>query len=122
MITRAQFKEAQIIGAQLLGTTGISLRDDELEKISIADFGLGNLDTFGAQILTLTSTDQIAVKLIAMYSGQILPEHWHPIINEYEGKEEILRVEYGDMYLYTPGDPTQNPLATIPNNKIDCFP
>lgn len=121
MITRKEFALAQQVGRKLLENTGVTLKNEELEKIAVADFGLSNLKTFGAQILTLVSTDAIATKLIAMHPFQILPEHWHPKTGEYAGKEETLRVEWGEMYLYSPGKPVQHPRAVIPDTKMDCF-
>lgn len=121
MITRKEYKAAQLRSAHLIGQTGIFLRDDELRKISVADFGLSDLDKFGAQILTLVDTQMIAAKLIAMFPHQILPEHWHPKIGAYAGKEETLRVEWGELYFYQPGERTLSPKASIPGNKLDCF-
>ena len=87
MITREEYKAAQLKAARLINQTGIFLRKEELNKISVADFGLSDLDKFGAQILTLVDTQMIAAKLIAMVPHQTLPEHWHPRIGEYAGKE-----------------------------------
>ena len=45
------------------------------------------------------------MKLIAMFPGQVLPEHRHPPLGDYPGKAETLRCEWGVLYLYTEGDP-----------------
>ena len=121
MITQSEYQSAQKVGIDLLTRAGIRFKDSEAEEIAIADFGLSDLKTFGAQILTIVNTDLIAVKLIAMHPYQIMPEHWHPKIGEYSGKEETLRVEWGQMLLYQPGKPKANPQARVPEQKINCF-
>jgi len=117
LITRKEFVEARQKAAELLKKTGVFLNEKDLEKIAVADFGLSDLQVFGAEILTLVDTQMIAAKLIAMFPMQTLPEHWHPRIGEYAGKEETLRVEWGELFLYLPGEPTKNPKAVIPEKK-----
>lgn len=121
MISRSQFEAAQQAAAELLKKTGVFINDDEPDKIAVADFGLSELDTIGAQILTLVDTEQIGVKLIALRPGQILPEHWHPKVGDYAGKEETIRLEWGEMLLYTSGTPTDKPMAVVPEHKKNCF-
>jgi D-lyxose ketol-isomerase len=70
----------------------------------VADFGLGRLDVEGAQILTLVATDRIAVKIVALFANQTLPEHWHPPVGDDPGKEEIIRVISGIIRAYIPGE------------------
>ncbi len=117
MITQADYEAAQARAADLLRKTGIALRDDELARIAVADFGLGDLARTGAQILTLLDTQEIAVKLIALFPDQTLPEHRHPPLGEYPGKAETLRCEWGRIYLCTPGVPTSNPRARPPAER-----
>ncbi len=121
MITKKTFQFAQKTAKDLLLKTGIRIKDSEFSQISVADFGLSDLNTFGAQILTLVNTNLIAIKLIAMQPFQIIPEHWHPKIGEYSGKEETLRVEWGELFLYRPGEPVKNPRAIVPKEKLECF-
>jgi len=121
MITRKQLIQSQELGRELLKKTGIFFKSGELNQITVVDFGLSDLKTFGAQILTLLNSEMISVKLIALHSFQILPEHWHPKVRKYSGKEEILRVEWGEMYSYSIGKSIKNPQAVIPKEKIHCF-
>lgn len=93
MITKAEAKKAQKKAAQLLRNSGVYFSNDELNNISVADFGLSNLSIFGAQILTLMNTDKISTKVIVMLPYQTLPEHWHPKVGKYIGKEETIRIE-----------------------------
>ena len=127
MITRAEQRQAQQRAAELLQKTGLALRPDELAGIEVADFGLGELETSGplptsgAQILTLVNSEKIAVKLLALTPGQTLPEHAHPRLGSYEGKEETLRCAWGELYLYGPGEPTPNPKGHPPAGRVDTY-
>lgn len=106
---------------ELLRKTGIAFRPEELQKIEVTDLGLDELESTGGQILTLVGTEQIAAKLLAMLPGQILPEHRHPPLGEYAGKEETLRCEWGVLYLYGPGDPAEQPLGSPPEHRRQTY-
>ncbi len=116
MITQMAYREAKQRAADLLGQTGVSLTQDELAQIAVADFGLGDLEKVGAQILTLLDSPEIAAKLIVLFPWQVLPEHRHPPLGSYPGKAEALRCEFGTVYLYVEGVPT--PGIQVP----DCTP
>ena len=60
------------------------------------------------------NTDHIAVKLLILTPGQTFPEHRHPAIAEYAGKEETIRGLWGDLRLYVPGEPTKDPIGIVP--------
>jgi D-lyxose ketol-isomerase len=121
MITRQAYTEAQKKAANLLTKTRITLKSDELASIAVADFGLSQLNYTGGQILTLVDTPEIAVKLIAMFAGQVLPEHRHPPLGTYPGKAETLRCEWGELYLYTEGPPTLTPKGHPPAERIHTY-
>lgn len=103
--------------AAMLARTGIAFRQDEVERIEVADFGLNALEESGGQILTLVNTEKIAAKLLMMFPGQRLPEHRHPPLGDYPGKEETIRCEWGVLYLYGPGQPTAEPKGTAPTGR-----
>jgi D-lyxose ketol-isomerase len=121
MITRAEQRRAQERAAELLEKTNLVFRPDELARIEVADFGLGELASSGAQILTLVNTDKIAAKLLALTPGQTLPEHAHPRLGAYEGKEETIRCAWGELYLYGPGEPTPNPQGRPPAHRQHTY-
>ena len=121
MITNTEYRNAQNAGAELIRKTGIAVSDDELARIEVADFGLAQLETFGAQILTLVNTDKVSAKLIAMRPYQAMPEHWHPQVGEYAGKEETIRCEWGVLYLYGPGEASTAPKARLPETSRKVF-
>lgn len=100
MICRSKVRELQLKAAHMLKESGFPLTSSELEAIAVADFGLGKPEVEGAQILTLFSTDRISAKLIMLFNGQILPEHWHPRVGDDPGKEEIIRGYSGTVFYF----------------------
>jgi len=104
MLTRADYTAAQSRAAAMIRESGICITDEEVQKVEVADFGLGRLDMEGAQVLTLVATDRIAVKIIVLFPNQTLPEHWHPRVGEDPGKEETVRVISGNVRFYVSGD------------------
>ena len=117
MITRAEQESARKRAVELLQQAGIVARQDELEQIEVADFGLGELEQSGVQILTLVDTEKIAAKVLVLFPYQTEPEHTHPPLGDYPGKEETLRCEWGELYLYVPGEPTSQPIASPPVHR-----
>lgn len=98
----------------MLKQTGLALRPEELTAIAVADFGLGELEESGAQILTLLDTPEIAVKLIVLFPGQTLPQHRHPPLGDHPGKAETLRCAWGELWLYAEGPAVSSPRARPP--------
>lgn len=84
----------------LLRQSGFPCSDAEMADIAMLDFGLGNARAQGAQILTLCATDRLAVKLIVLAPGQVLPEHWHIAVGSVPAKQELLRVLWGQVDVY----------------------
>ena len=116
MITRAEQESARRRAVELLEQAGIVARRDELEGIEVADFGLGELEQSGVQILTLVDTEQIAAKVLVLFSDQTEPEHKHPRLGDYPGKEETIRCQWGELYVYGPGEPSPNPKGHPPEH------
>ena len=56
MITRSECNRARQRAAEILKNTGLALRQEEIEGMEVADFGLSELEQSGAQILTLVNT------------------------------------------------------------------
>lgn len=88
---------------EIIQKSKLNVTNCELMKIQVTDFGLGDLKQYGAQIITLSDTDLIGVKLIVLLPDQILPEHYHPRVDEYMGKQEIVRGEWGQTFVYDEG-------------------
>jgi len=120
MITKAEYKKAQERAATMIQNAGIRIRDEEIGKISVADFGLSNLEVEGAQILTFFATDRVSAKVIALFPNQTLPEHWHPPVEDDPGKQEIIRIIYGTAYSYIPGEDSMR-AGVIPSGKENVY-
>lgn len=121
MLTQKQYKAAQKKALEYMEKAEVVLAEEEKEKISVVDFGLSDLEHQGGQILTFFNTDRISTKIIVLFPWQILPEHWHPAIGKDIGKEEIMRVRWGEVYLYVPGEPTPHPKGRIPAGEKENF-
>lgn len=117
MITRTDYENAQRRAKELLCQTGIFIRPEELEKIEVADLGLSELELSGVQILTLVNTEKIGVKLLIIFPNQCEPEHKHPSLGEYAGKEETFRCEWGTLFLYGVGEPSKHPKGHPPGHR-----
>lgn len=106
MITRRELEAARQRAADHIQKAGFPVRPAEEAGIEVADFGLGRLAEEGAQILTLVQTERIGVKLIVLFPGQSLPEHWHPPVGSDPGKEETVRALSGALSVYLSGADT----------------
>jgi len=116
MLTRQQVREAQARAAAMMRDAGVVFTPEEAESIAVADFGLSHLEVEGAQILTFVNSERISVKVIVLFPGQTLPEHWHPPVGDDPGKEETLRVIAGTVYCGLPGNGPVR-YATLPVGK-----
>lgn len=121
MITRAAFDSARRRAAQILAQTGLALRQEEIDAMEVADFGLSELEISGAQILTLVDTGKIAAKLLVLFPGQTEPEHTHMRIGDYAGKEETIRCAWGELYLYIPGEAQVAPRCQPPAHRRETY-
>ena len=106
MLTRQLQQIARRQAGEMIGRAGIHVTDKEAESIEVVDFGLSRLHKEGVQVLTLLQTERISVKVLALFSNQTEPEHWHPPVAGDPGKEETVRVISGTLYFYIPGENT----------------
>jgi D-lyxose ketol-isomerase len=121
MITVQQQAAARRRAAALLERSGLAFRPEEVERIEVADFGLSELEQSGAQIMTVVETKEIAAKLLIMFPGQTEPEHKHPRLGDYPGKEETLRCQWGELLLYVEGEPAPAPRAQAPPRRRHTY-
>jgi D-lyxose ketol-isomerase len=117
MITREQYDEAARRAGSMLRTAGIAITPAELERFEVADFGLGELENTGLEIITYVNTDRCCAKEIVMFPGQSCPEHYHPTAGNVLGKEETFRCRWGVVYLYVQGDPSPSPACRPPSGS-----
>ncbi len=120
MITTTQQKTLRQHAAAYLEQAGFPVTERELESIAIADFGMSNPYFEGAQILTLFATERISAKLIVLFPGQILPEHWHPPVGDDPGKEEIIRGYFGTVLYFEEGEEHLDS-SEVPAAKENCY-
>lgn len=121
MITRQEYENAVTRALQILDSAGIMTTPQERARLEVADFGLGELQQTGLQILTYVNTDRCCAKEIVMFSRQTCPEHWHPTISGTPGKEETFRCRSGTVYLYVSGDPTASPACRPPAGSETAY-
>jgi D-lyxose ketol-isomerase len=96
--------EARGGAAAMLAEAGIVLTPTEREAIEVADFGLGELERWGLQIVVYVNTGRVCAKELVMFPGQACPEHRHPPVGGEPGKEETFRVRRGSVRLWVNGD------------------
>ena len=120
-MTEEFIKEMQQKTAKFIADRGIVLTDEEKEKIEICDYELGMFDQVGTGIVIYVNTDRCCAKEMVLFPWQLCPEHRHPRIGDYPGKEETFRCRYGQVYLYVPGEPTENPKGHVPKGREKYF-
>lgn len=87
--------------------------------MEVADFGLGELDRTGLQIVTFVNNDRYCAKELILFPRQTCPEHRHPPVGTDPGKMETLRCRWGTVLICTEGEPTQHLKARVPlENKL----
>jgi len=118
MLTTQERDSARERAAVLVREAGIALTPIEAAEIEVADFGLSRLEQIGLQIVVYVSTDRVCAKELVMFPWQLCPEHRHPPFDGSPGKEETFRCRRGCVYLYTEGEPTDQPAARIPAGGI----
>jgi D-lyxose ketol-isomerase len=117
MISHAQYQKAVEESERMLQQAGITITPDERARFEVADFGLGELDRTGLEVLTYVNTDRVCAKEIVMFPGQTCPEHLHPTVGQRLGKEETFRCRWGTVYLYVPGEPAASPVCKPPKGS-----
>jgi D-lyxose ketol-isomerase len=117
MLTHEQIEVARAFAATQLQKAGIAITPGERQAIEVSDFGLGDLETTGLQLVIYVNTERVCAKEIVLSPGQTCPEHRHVNVGDEPGKEETFRVRAGTVYLNVDGDPTPQPKAIPPNSE-----
>jgi D-lyxose ketol-isomerase len=121
MITNSELHAAQHRAAQMLAAAGIKLSPRERRQIEVADFGLGELERTGLELVVYVNTDRYCAKELVMFPGQTCPEHRHPNIDGQPGKMETFRVRTGKVWLYVEGPRTKKIKASVPAGSYSVF-
>ena len=98
----------------MLLRAGVAITADERASIEIADFGLGDLDHTGLQLITYVNTDRYCAKELVLFPHQTCPEHRHPPVGREPGKMETFRCRWGTVRLCVEGLPSPAPSARPP--------
>lgn len=117
MITAEQLATARQRALEYFHRAGIVLTPEEQASIEVADFGLGDLERTGLELVTYVNTERCCAKELVLFPRQTCPEHWHPPVDSDPGKEETFRCRWGEVYLYVPGDPAPHPKAKPPAGR-----
>jgi D-lyxose ketol-isomerase len=122
MITKAELRKRQKQAARLFEKAGLVITPAEKTRIEIADFGLNQFETIGLGVLVYVNTRRCCAKELAMWPGQICPEHRHPPISRSNpGKEETFRCRWGQVFLYVTGPSAHKPKGRVPADRKECF-
>jgi len=120
-ITKAEYQAAVNRALEYLDKAGIVVPEEEKANLEVADFGLGQLETLGLEIVVYVNTERVCAKELVLFPHQTCPEHRHPNLGMVCGKEETFRCRYGEVYLYTSGMPTPNPKGKAPNEYFTVW-
>lgn len=121
MLTKQQLRDTQEQSRKYLERAGIVLTPEESQHIEIADFGLGELETTGLELVVYVNTERVCAKELVLFPRQTCPEHRHPPIGNEPGKEETFRCRWGSVYLYVEGEPTTTIAAQLPEGHEHTY-
>ena len=121
MISLEQLEDAKKRTLEYFNKANICLTEKEKENIEVADFGLGELETTGLQLVTYVNTDRCCAKELVLFPYQSCPEHRHPTIDGEPGKEETFRCRLGKVYLYVEGDKTEPIQGIVPKGREGVY-
>src|SRR5260370_10758917 len=114
MFTQPQLRGARARARGYLERAGIVLTPDESEHIEVADFGLGELETTGLELVVYINTERVCAKELVLFPRQTCPEHKHPPVGDDPGKMETFRCRWGTVWLYVEGEPPEHLHARVP--------
>ncbi len=111
-----QLKTIREEAETLIRQSGWILSEQEWQAFSVNDFGLGDILMEGMAFVDLLRSPRLRTTILVQLPKQTLPQHMHPPHEGEQGKEETIRVIYGQVKVYVPG-PENNPNILIPPGK-----
>ena len=108
------------VAIELLKKAGFSLTKREIDSMEANDFGLSNFEEEGFFLIDLLRTDQVRTNLLILLPNQTLPQHLHPSYAHEKGKEETIRVLFGETKVFVEGD-RNNSNIVIPKGKSEYY-
>jgi D-lyxose ketol-isomerase len=121
MLTQKQIDSARVRAREYLRRVAIVLTPEESAGIEVADFGLGDLERTGLELVVYVNTGRVCAKELILFPRQTCPEHRHPPIGGAPGKEETFRCRWGTVCLYVPGAPSKAPKARAPAGRENSY-
>jgi D-lyxose ketol-isomerase len=117
-----KFEPIRERAAGLLRRAHIAITPQERAGMEVAEFGLGDVERLGLEIIVYENNDRYCAKELVLFPWQICPEHRHPQVGRTRpGKQETFRCRYGEVYLYVPGEPAAKPKARLPRKYARHF-
>ena len=114
MVGRDEVDHARRRAAEMLERAGLALTLEERAHIEVADFGLGELERTGLQLVTYVNNERYCAKELVLFAHQTCPEHRHPPVGDDPGKQETFRCRSGLVRLYVEGPPSPALGARVP--------
>lgn len=121
MLSQSEVDRARARAAALLAEAGIVLTPEEQSLLEVADFGLGDLDRTGLELVVYENNDRYCAKELVLFPRQTCPEHRHPPIGDDPGKRETFRCRRGRVWLYVEGEPTEPLQAQVPDGDEEHY-
>jgi D-lyxose ketol-isomerase len=116
VVTKARARAAKMLAKAKIVTT-----PKERATMEVADFGLGDLETSGLEIVVYENNRRYCAKELIMFPRQTCPQHRHPAVAGAPGKMETFRCRWGKVFLYVPGARTKRIKAKVPRGAEDCY-
>jgi D-lyxose ketol-isomerase len=118
----AEVRRVRARALELLAKAHIAVTKAEAENIEVADFGLQDFKAMGLALVIYQNNDRYCAKELVLFPGQTCPEHRHPPMDDRNpGKQETFRCRWGEVYLYTEGEPEGRPRAKLPAHYRENF-
>jgi D-lyxose ketol-isomerase len=120
-MTLTDVSRARDKAARMLEAAGIHLSPTERREIEIADFGLGQVEKTGLQLVTYINNDRYCAKELVLFPRQTCPEHFHPPVGDDPGKQETFRCRWGRVHLFVEGAETPGRRTLVPKGDESFY-
>ena len=117
MIKRSEVRRAQVRALEMIKQAGIVLTPAEIENMEVAEFGLGELERTGLELVVYVNTERYCAKELILFPRQTCPEHRHPTVAGQAGKMETFRCRWGRVWLNVAGAPSAGRKARVPTGS-----
>lgn len=121
MLTKERTDKYRARAMEYLNKAGIVLRRDEIDRMEVADFGLGEPEKTGLEIVVYVNTERVCAKELVLFPHQTCPEHRHPSVAGKPGKEETFRCRWGKIHLFIPGPKTPGSAVKPPKGREGSY-